>query len=825
MKSWPFHRFIYALIATIAIPLLASTIYTFSQLADSRHEGAQRVALDVARYAAARVNTLLEETLDLATAIAARPQVQALDSERCDPVLADFLLLHPRLVNLSVLDREMRVICSARILPQDAPPSAPSMAFARALDGASSLSEPVFDAQSDRWSIAAAVPVLDIEGRVAAVLAISIDLSVLPAFVFPPVAPPGAVVIITDERGTVVTHSKYGDAWIGKNLDTHPLWQTPLSAQGNTVVTTGPDGNKRGYGVMQINPQGWRAFAGIPVETLFSEATAQVRTQSVIAGLVAIALGLGTAALFRHIVAPLRMIAQALQEIASGNRQIRLPASGPREFSEFAHAFNNALDAREQAELRFQTIFERAGIGMAVFDPCDGRILQANPALTDMLGYRSDELSELGIRDIGVGGDGEREEDPWMPLITQDHSDFAMEWRYVRKNGCERLGRLTFSLVRTTDSKPKFIIGMLEDITEQKRAEAALRESARRYQAFFDQQIFGVKETDASTGKLLRVNRTFCQLLGYREEELLALDIRKITHPEDLAFTEHHLEQLATGKSLGFMIEKRYLRKDGEMVWASLKVMALWGPGEAPGRYISIIHDISDRKKAEAAIRGYANAMRRLSLELTQVEEKERRTLHRELHDQVGANMAALQIDLELVRKALPESAQQTAGKRLQDARQLLRLTTTQIRNVMNDLRPTALDDFGLPAALRNYANILSERLGIPVEVNGPDIEPRPSSIVETTLFRIAQEALTNAAKYSGAARIVIDVVAEADMITLIIADDGHGFDADSRELQSGGWGLKTMRERAQAIDAELRIDSAPGRGTRITATTRRNPE
>lgn len=155
----------------------------------------------------------------------------------------------------------------------------------------------------------------------------------------------------------------------------------------------------------------------------------------------------------------------------------------------------------------------------------------------------------------------------------------------------------------------------------------------------------------------------------------------------------------------------------------------------------------------------------------------------------------------------------------------MLRLTTTQIRNVMNDLRPTALDDFGLPAALRNYANILSERLGIPVEVNGPDIEPRPSSIVETTLFRIAQEALTNAAKYSGAARIVIDVVAEADMITLIIADDGHGFDADSRELQSGGWGLKTMRERAQAIDAELRIDSAPGRGTRITATTRRNPE
>ena len=96
---------------------------------------------------------------------------------------------------------------------------------------------------------------------------------------------------------------------------------------------------------------------------------------------------------------------------------------------------------------------------------------------------------------------------------------------------------------------------------------------------------------------------------------------------------------------------------------------------------------------------------------------------------------------------------------------------------------------------------------------------------METTLFRIAQEALTNAAKYSGAGRMVIDIVAGTDTITLTIADDGRGFDADSGKTQGGGWGLKTMRERAQTIDADLRIDSAPGRGTRIVVTTRQNPE
>lgn len=308
MKGWPFHRFIYLLIATIAIPLLASTIYTLVQLADSRHEAAQRLALEIARDSAARVNTFLQETLDLAIAIAGRPQVQAMDAEQCDPVLADFLLLHPRFVNLAVLDNEMRFICSARLVPQDAPRPQRHAAFDRALNGESSLSEPVIGALSKRWIVVAAAPVRDMEGKVAGVVTISIDLSIFPRFVVPSIAPPDAVVFITDERGSVVTHSLYGESWIGKKLEGHPLWRAPLSEQGDTIVTTGPDGNKRGYGVVQINAQGWRAFAGIPVETLYSEASAKVQIQSVIAGLVVIVLGLGTAALFRHIVAPLRMI-------------------------------------------------------------------------------------------------------------------------------------------------------------------------------------------------------------------------------------------------------------------------------------------------------------------------------------------------------------------------------------------------------------------------------------------------------------------------------------------------------------------------------------
>lgn len=804
MKNWPFHRFIYLLILTIAIPLLASPFYTLYQIAESRHEAARRLALDIARDSASRVNTFLQEMLDLATALAARPQVRAMDPDRCDPVLADLLTLLPKAANLAVLDREMRFICSARLVPQDAPRPQRHAAFDRALNGKNSLSEPVMGALSKRWIVAAAVPVRDMEERIAAVLTISIDLSAFPRFVVPASAPSDAVVFITDEHGTVLVHSKYGEPWIGRQLGSHPLWQSRLTAGGDTVVTTGPDGNERGYGIAQVNAQGWRAFAGIPVESLFAEVNAQVRTQGIVEGMVVLLLGLGAAGVTRRVVLPLRAIGGKLQEIASGNRQLRLPESGPRELGEFAHAFNEALDAREQAEIQFQTIFERAGIGMAVLDPTDGRILRGNHALADMLGYSLAELAAMRIEDVGDRQDGDTGQDLWQELVAKLDSRFPTERQYVRKDGSALVGRLTASVVRTSDYRPRFIIGMLEDITERKRAEVALQEGARRYQAFFDQQIFGVKESDATTGQLLRVNRTFCDLLGYREEELLELDIRQITHRDDVARNLEELERMAAGRSPGFTMEKRYLRKDGAIVWASLKVVALWGPGEPPGRYISIIHDITASKQAEAAIRAYAAAMRRLSRELTQVEENERRALHRELHDQVGANIAALQIDLELVRKMLPEALQASAGKRLQDARQLLRHTTTQVRGVMNDLRPTALDDFGLTAALRSYVQPLSERLGIPVELTGADIEPRPPSIVETTLFRIAQEALTNAAKYSGASRIAIDIGSTADTITLTVADDGRGFDVDAPRSQGGGWGLKTMQERAQAIDADL---------------------
>jgi signal transduction histidine kinase len=139
-------------------------------------------------------------------------------------------------------------------------------------------------------------------------------------------------------------------------------------------------------------------------------------------------------------------------------------------------------------------------------------------------------------------------------------------------------------------------------------------------------------------------------------------------------------------------------------------------------------------------------------------------------------------------------------------------------RDLMAELRPLALDDFGLVAALRTFAESHGPRLKLPIDVVGKDVTPRPSRPVEGALFRIAHEAIVNAARHASASRIEVRVEAAAGRVVLTVEDDGVGFDAASPGSGPDHWGLKYMRERALAIGGALHVRTSPGSGTRIVA-------
>jgi signal transduction histidine kinase len=209
-----------------------------------------------------------------------------------------------------------------------------------------------------------------------------------------------------------------------------------------------------------------------------------------------------------------------------------------------------------------------------------------------------------------------------------------------------------------------------------------------------------------------------------------------------------------------------------------------------------------------------------VSRRMIEVQEGERRDVANQLHDLVGQKLTALSIGLNIVKGQLSPS--QTAQiARLDDSLRVVEETTESIRDVMAELRPAVLDDFGLAPVLRWYADQFTKRSGVATSVveEGPVRRLLPTA--EHALFRMAQNALANVAKHAHADKAVVTLRTTAGSTCLVVADNGAGFDpaAVHQPSREHGWGLMIMRERAAAIGARLSIESAPGHGTRIIVT------
>lgn len=197
-------------------------------------------------------------------------------------------------------------------------------------------------------------------------------------------------------------------------------------------------------------------------------------------------------------------------------------------------------------------------------------------------------------------------------------------------------------------------------------------------------------------------------------------------------------------------------------------------------------------------------------------QEDERRRLARELHDETSQTISALAMKLETALAAWPEAP---SRDRLVEAKGLTVRTLEELHRLIFDLRPSVLDDLGLLSAIRWYAERHLGSRGIAVRCEFSGTEARLTPELETALFRVAQEAITNIAKHSGADTVLIQILEREDDIAIEIEDDGQGFDPSSLPppaARERGLGLLGMRERVELFGGTIEIDSAPGRGTRI---------
>jgi PAS domain S-box-containing protein len=357
--------------------------------------------------------------------------------------------------------------------------------------------------------------------------------------------------------------------------------------------------------------------------------------------------------------------------------------------------------------------------------------------------------------------------------------------------------------------------GVVTDITERKSAEQALRESRALLEEAQKVAGLGCWEWDPSSGRLQWSGELY-RIYGVDPASFQPSfeSYLERVHAEDRRLVSETVAA-ALVEGAGFRLEERIVRPDGE-------VRVLRSHGEVlkndAGRAVKMVgacFDITEQKATEARLQAAAETLSRLSRRLVEAEEAERRRIARELHDRVGQNLAALNINLDIALGLLGGEAPHEVRVRLRDSLALVDGTLQTIENVMADLRPPLIEEYGLGAALGAYAEDFMRRTDLRVELDDRARERTRELRQEAavSLFRIAQEALSNTARHAQASRIAITLSVVAGDFVLEIGDDGRGFDPEAPTTRLG---MRSMRERAEADGAALEVRSAPGQGTTV---------
>jgi PAS domain S-box-containing protein len=490
----------------------------------------------------------------------------------------------------------------------------------------------------------------------------------------------------------------------------------------------------------------------------------------------------------------------------------------------------HALEELQESEARFRAIFESSAVGIGL-STLNGDILAANAAICKMAGCTEDELIGRNDSHNTYPADAQIGLDLYAEMLAGKRDSYNIEKRYIRKNGEVFWTRLTLSMVRDANGQPSYLVNMVEDIDEQKRKSEELRESEARFRAMYDNAAVGVAVMTLDR-HIVQVNQTAERMTGYSQEEIGHIDPTMLVVEEERTIDRHLFVELVEGKRDQYTVEKRYVRKNGDIFWGRVNFSLVRGADGKPLYTIGMIEDITEEKRAAERLAAQDANHRRLleqriaerteelNLANERLREKatqdavaaERTRLARDLHDAVTQTL----FSTTLIADVLPDIWEMNPGegkRRLEEIRMLTRGALAEMRTLLVELRPNALVEVPLPTLLRQLTEALSGRARINIQLSAEGERKLPAD-VQISLYRIAQEALNNVFKHSRASEAIV-TLRMGDSVRLTVADNGSGFDPST--VTADHLGVKIMRERAETIGAKLSIYSEPGEGTQIS--------
>jgi PAS domain S-box-containing protein len=401
-------------------------------------------------------------------------------------------------------------------------------------------------------------------------------------------------------------------------------------------------------------------------------------------------------------------------------------------------------------------------------------------------------------------------------VVRRVKPQYDYEFRIIRQDtGQVRIWHGAGEVQADATGRPVRIIGTDRDVTEQRLAEEALRESEARYRALVDNQVEAVCRWLPDT-TLTYVNEAYCQLLGKSRAELLGKPFLNFIVTENIRDLIRHVKSLISHPRLAYYEHEVSTGETGS-VWIRWSDCPIFDAKGNLQEFQLVGMDITDRKVAELALISQREQLRKLATELAMTEERERQNIATELHDTVGQQLAAAKMKLDALA-ANPDYSSQNSE--LAKAYNLILKAISCIRSLTFEISPPILYMIGFDAAVQSLCEKFEEETGIIVDFVEEGETKFIGKNLRGTLYRMVRELLHNIEKHAATEHVSVSLQSVGTAFEICVADSGTGFDAAEVLFQGNKnncLGLFSIKQRIEYLGGSMTIDSQPGAGCRIT--------
>jgi len=697
--------------------------------------------------------------------------------ERARRVLAE----HPAWLDIVLVDPVSKAIVAG---PLPIPTPAPMTSAPAAVDEAVATGKPVIVGAFPRGKIIAkpmillAAPVVR-AGIVRSVMIVIVDQSVFSDIFTDQRLPSNWTGAVVDAGMRLAGRSRDPGQYVGR-LATPSAAARIRTAEGGLFEALNQEGDKVYTGFSRSSRTGWSVIIGIPAAE-FEGPMRRTVVMVAAAGAALVTLALVLAGLVGRAIIVRR------------------------------RAYEEAL---EESEGRYSTMFTNASAIMLLLDPTDGAIVDANLAASQFYGYDIERLKRMHISDINILSP---EEIARVMATARDKGGGHFNLHHQLANG--EIRDVDVHAGPLTINGRCLLLPIIHDITERKQAEAAQKASEERMRLFFERQSVGMAITSPEKG-WLQVNDRLCRMLGYSRDELDHLTWAELTHPADLAADQAQFERLLAGEINDYSLEKRFIRKDGSVVYTELSVGCVRRPGGSVDYVLALLADITGRKMLE-------RELQRSNAELEQFASVASHDLRQPLR-MVSSYLSLAERRLTGV---LDDDTRQFMDFALDGAKRMDHLIIDLLEYSRTGRHATANE----PVSLRRSAEEAVQNLGVAIEeakaevVIAPDlptIQGYPSDLV-----RLFQNLIGNAVKYRTPDRspsVAVTCRRDGKEWIVSVRDNGIGIPADQRDrvfglfqrLHAGdqyegtGIGLAVCRKIVEHHGGRIHVESVEGEGS-----------